>query len=108
MYIEDWKQRKSINNIRNFILLNIETTNVDKCLFCDGSGLKDTVCRNGITLWNGQYCDKCNGIGYIVKHDEKIIVEKGLKNTIKKMSEKVLNYGRTLSGFIYRLFKRKS
>jgi len=69
MHIDDFRQRTSVEKMRNFITTN-NADNTVKCEKCDGLGLKGMLNKSDLTIWNGEYCDHCGGVGYLKKEIE--------------------------------------
>lgn len=65
MFINDENKRISVEKMRNFLSTN--NKQVVKCEKCNGLGLKMGLYKSDISIWNGEYCDECKGLGYIDK-----------------------------------------
>jgi len=68
MFVRDYRQRELIEKSKQF--LDKYNPDMIKCHKCSGSGLKMNVCKNDITIWNGEYCDFCKGLGCVNKPKE--------------------------------------
>ena len=62
-------QEKELLNekIRKFIIENNSEDRLTKykCKVCNGSGLKAHKLNEGGFSWQGEYCDFCDGVGYL-------------------------------------------
>jgi len=63
MFIDDRNKRDSIEKMRKFLVVN--NNEVIKCEKCGGTGLKLIIKKSDLSFWNGEYCEFCNGIGYV-------------------------------------------
>ena len=52
----------------------------NRCKECSGSGLKEYYKNNNEKdySWNGEYCDKCNGVGFGIEVQEEYLKKLGL------------------------------
>lgn len=55
------------DKLRSFILKNSTEEDLEKskCKECEGTGLLDAHKNEYGYSWNGEYCNKCKGIGFL-------------------------------------------
>ena len=65
MYLGITSQRKA-DKLREYILKHEDDKCYVKCSACKGKGLEGyhENSINGGFSWNGEFCDKCEGVGY--------------------------------------------
>ncbi len=68
MFVSNHEDRNRIEKSKKF--LDKYNTDMIKCPKCNGTGLKMNIHRYNITIWNGEYCDFCKGLGCINKPEE--------------------------------------